>query len=224
MSLAKGTKSFCYSRGVIAFLLAAAVAAPFPPSPTRLIYRVRDFAGKSAGSAVVESSGGRLRIEAFGETLFFDGRSWYSADGTAPQPSPIAALIAPLKPPAGARFDSMGRLETAPALDTGARSARVDYRYDTLGLAAVNLVFSDGSGFQIRRASAEPATFSASEFEAPQRVEPGAAGPAEVSSAVAPDLAAVSRLLGISTSEDERRQFEREGGIGRFRVGPRNPR
>lgn len=103
----------------------------------------------------------------------------------------------------------------------GRRTARIELRYDGVGLLSANLVFSDGTGYKLRRISAVSAEFPASDFEPPRRVAPEKQPEASSDRAIEPDFASVARLLSVQISDAEQRDFERAGAVGRFRAGTR---
>ena len=215
----------CY-RARMPLLLAAALFSSlgaFPSAPTTTTFRVRDFGGRAFPDAVVASMDGRLSVRAFGRRFVFTGTAWRSDRPPADEESGAVAFLALFEPEAHVvRADAAGRPLVLVDVPAGAKRARIEYRYDGAGLAAVNLVFSDGSGFQLRRTSAEPAQILPSEFEPPRRVAPP---PPDASAAAAvggADSAAVERLFAVSISEREQLEFERQGAVGRFR--PRPPR
>jgi hypothetical protein len=203
--------------GAVAALVA--VAGVYPAAPTQLEYRVRDSAGRTVGNALVKSEGRRVRIEAFGATFLYDGTTWF-AEGLEPEASPALALTALLTPGSDVRTDGAGRPLLLRGVPAGSRTARIEARYDDSGLAIANIVFSDGAGFQFRRISAEPASFSESDFEPPRRVAAPPPAPERERAATGPDYAAVARLLSLQITESEEREFERGGSIGRYRGQP----
>ncbi len=193
----------------------------YPASPTVLVFRARDFTGKPRESVVVKSLGGKLRLQAFRQILVFDGKKWYS-DGDLPEEAAGAvAFMAPLSPQGNVRVDSIGRPTLLVDVPVGKKTARIEYRYDATGLAAVNFVLSDGSGYQFRRASAEPGAFTAADFEPPKQVEPGSPGSRSSAGSRAPDFAAVDRLISIAIGAADQLEFERSGAVGRFQPGHR---
>ena len=206
---------------VAAMLLSAAVLLSalgfFPSSPTVTTFRTRDFAGRSFPDAVVRSSGERLRIEAFGRAFLFDGRSWYADRPLREEESGAVAFLALFEEgPAVERADASGRPTVIVDVPAGKKKARVEYRWDGAGLAAANLVFSDGSGFQFRRESSVAATLPPSDFEPPRVVAPTPGGVAGTGNGGS-DAAAVDRLFALSISDAEQLAFEKAGGVGRFR-------
>ena len=202
-------------------LLFLAVPGFFPPAPTLTVFRVRDFSGRSLPDAAVRSAGGRLRIEAFGRVFLFDGKAWFSDRPIADEDSGAVAFLALYEPEANVeRADAAGRPTVLVDVPAGRRKARVEYRWDGTGLAAANLVFSDGSGFQFRRESAEPGEFPPSDFEPPRVVSPPPEGVGNARDGAA-DRAAVERLFALSISDAEQLAFEKAAGVGRFRPRPR---
>ena len=211
---------------VTRMLLAAVVFlfAPgfFPSAPTITVFRSRDFSGRPFPDVVVRSSGERLRIDAFGRVFRFDGRTWFSERPIADEDSGAVAFLALAESgPKVERADAEGRPAVVVGVPAGPKKARVEYRWDAGGLAAANLVFTDGSGFQFRRVSAEPAALSASDFEPPRVVVPP---PGNVGSAAGrgADTAAVARLFSLTITDAEQLAFEKAGGVGRYR--PRTAR
>src|SRR5258708_5736396 len=98
----------------------------YPASPTVLVFRSRDFAGKPRDNVVVKSLGAKLRLEAFHETLVFDGKQWYS-DGDLPEEAAGAvAFMAPLTPQGNVRTDSLGRPTLMVDVPVGKRKARIE--------------------------------------------------------------------------------------------------
>jgi hypothetical protein len=193
----------------------------FPVSPTITTFRTRDFGGKPFADAIVRSSGDRLRIDAFGRTFLFDGRSWHGSGALPDEESGAVAFLALYEEGISAeRADSAGRPTVLVGVPAGKRKARVEYRWDGAGLAAANLVFSDGSGFQFRRAASEPAALAPSDFEPPLVVAPPASGVAGAGGGGIDD-AAVARLFSLAVTDAEQLAFEREGGVGRYRPRPR---
>ena len=193
----------------------------YPVSPTVLVFRARDFGGRPRESVVVKSLGSKLRLEAFRQTLVFDGKQWYS-DGDLPEESAGAvAFMALLSPQGNLRVDSLGRPTLLVDVPVGKKKARIEYRYDSTGLAAVNFVLSDGSGYQFRRTSAETGSFTPADFEPPKRVEPGPAAGRSSRANRAPDFAAVDWLISITIGASEQSAFERSGAVGRFQPGRR---
>jgi hypothetical protein len=193
----------------------------YPASPTLLVYRSRDFAGKPRENVVVKSLGGKLRLEAFRQTLVFDGKQWYS-DGDLPEDAAGAvAFMAPLNPQGDVRTDNLGRPVLMMNVPVGKRRARIEYRYDSTGLAAVNFVLSDGSGYQFRRSEASPAAFGPADFEPPKQVEPEPSGSRKTGPVRTPDFAAVDRLFSVVIAPAEQSEFERAGAVGRFQTAPR---
>ena len=193
----------------------------YPASPTVLVFRCRDFGGKPHDNVVVKSLGSKLRLEAFHETLVYDGKQWYS-DGDLPDEAAGAvAFMAPLNPQGSVRADDLGRPTLLIDVPVGKRKARIEYRYDSTGLAAVNFVLSDGSGYQFRRAEASAAALSPAEFEPPKQVEADPSGRRAASPARPPDFAAVDRLVSIVIDPAEQSEFERAGAVGRFQPSPR---
>jgi len=195
----------------------------FPTAPTLTVFRVRDFGGKSYDDVRIRSMEGKLRIEAFGRVFVFSGKKWYSPKPLELEDSGAVAFLAPFE--SGSRVaavDGSGRATVLLDVPAGPRRARVEYRYDGAGLAAVNLVFSDGSGYQFRRTSAEPGVFPPSDFEPPREIgpPPKAGGPGVPAGAT--DRAAVDRLFAVVIGDPEQADFERAGGVGRF--VPRIPR
>lgn len=193
----------------------------YPVSPTVLVFRTKDFAGKVHENVVVKSLGDRLRVDAFRQTLVFDGKKWYS-DGDLPNDAVGAvAFMAPMTPQGDVRVDGSGRPSLLTNVPVGKKTARIEYKYDAIGIAAVNFVLSDGSGYQFRRASADPGSFTPADFEPPRKVEPEAAGRRSGAGARPPDFAAVDRLLAIVIAPPEQLDFERSGAVGRFQPSPR---
>ena len=193
----------------------------YPTSPTVLVFRSRDFGGKPRDSVVVKSLGGKLRLEAFHQTLVFDGKQW-DFDGDLPEEAAGAvAFMAPLNPRGNVRTDSLGRPVLMVDVPVGKRKARIEYRYDSTGLAAVNFVLSDGSGYEFRRAEASAGTFGPADFEPPKRIEPEPPGTGAPRSARAPDFAAVDRLFSVVIGPSEQSEFERAGAVGRFQSSSR---
>ncbi|HET7453416.1 MAG TPA: hypothetical protein VFL12_11780 [Thermoanaerobaculia bacterium] len=197
--------------------VALLLSALFPSAPTVTVFRTRDFSGRPYPDVVVRSSGERLRIDAFGRVFRFDGRTWSSERPVAEEDSGAVAFLALAEPgPAVERSDAEGRPAVVVGVPAGPKKARVEYRWDAAGLAAANLVFTDGSGFQFRRVSAEPAVLSPSDFEPPRVVVPppgnvgGAAGGAA-------DTAAVARLFSLTITDADQLAFEKAGGVGRYR-------
>ncbi len=208
------------------WILAAALSSPtpaYPLAPTVLVYTVRDYAGRSFPSVTVKSEGGRVRLEGFGHSFVYDGRAWHSEGEIPDDAAAVAAFQAVVRCEDGARCDAFGRPVLIPELPAGGRSARVDYRYDATGLLAANLLFPDGSGFEFRRVSASPASFTPADFEPPQKVEPprAPASPAAGPSSAAPDYAAVARLTALQITDREQREFEKSGAVGRYGAKPR---
>jgi hypothetical protein len=202
------------------FMAAAAISPPvpvYPASPTVLVYRTKDYGGRTYGSVTVKSSAGRVRIEAFGAILLYDGKTWHSETEIPEEASAVTAFQAVLRPGENARRDSFDRPILIPSFQAGKQSARCDYRYDAVGLLAANLVFADGSGFEFRRISASPGSFSPADFEPPQKIEPQSAGPRASASSAAPDYASVARLTALQISDREQDDFEKRGGVGRHR-------
>ena len=206
---------------VVAMLFSAAVLLSalgyFPSAPAVTVFRTRDFAGRAYPDTVVRSSGDRLRIDAFGRVFLFDGRTWFSERPIAEEDSGAVAFLALYEPgPAVERADADGRPAVLVGVPAGRKKARVEYRWDPAGLAAANLVFTDGTGFQFRRASSAPGDFPPSTFEPPRVVAPppeslGAAGSGPA------DRAAVERLFSLTITEAEQLAFEKNGGVGRYR-------
>jgi hypothetical protein len=197
-------------------------AGLFPSTPTITVLRARDFAGRPFPEVVIRSSGERLRIDAFGRVFRYDGRTWSSERPIADEDSGAVAFLALAEPgPTIERSDAEGRPAVVVGVPAGPKKARVEYRWDSAGLAAANLVFTDGSGFQFRRVSSEPAVFSPSDFEPPRVVVPL---PANVGGAAggAADTAAVARLFSLTITDAEQLAFEKAGGVGRYR--PRTAR
>ena len=217
LSVAEG---LCY-RARMPLLLAAALFSAlgaFPAAPTATIFRVRDFGGRAFPDAVVASMGGRLSVRAFDRRYVYTGTEWLSDRPPAEEDSGAVAFLALFEPQARVvRADAAGRPLVVVDVPAGSRRARVEYRYDGGGLAAANLVFSDGSGYQFRRISAAPAQLLASEFEPPSRVTPPVSGEAGNTAARGADPVAVDRLFALSISEREQLDFERQGAVGRFR-------
>lgn len=193
----------------------------YPASPTVLVFRTRDFAGKPRESVVVKSLGGKLRLEAFHQTLVFDGKQWYSDADLPEDAAGVVAFMALLNPQGNVRTDSLGRPTLMVDVPVGKEKARIEYRYDSTSLAAVNFVLSDGSGFEFRRAEASSAVFSPADFEPPKQVAPEPSGERAASSARAPDFAAVDWLFSIVIAPAEQSEFERVGAVGRFQSSPR---
>jgi hypothetical protein len=199
-----------------------ALLGVFPSAPTVTTFQGRDFGGKPAGDAVVWSMDGRLRLHVSGRVFVYDGKDWFAGRPAAEEDSGAVAFLAPFEPGVRvARADAGGRPLVIVDVPAGARRARVEYHYDAGGLAVASVVFADGSGLRYRRSSAEPGSFSPSDFEPPRRVAPSPTG-VPVSAARANDPAAVERLFSIEIPDSEQLAFEREGGVGRFR--PRVPR
>ena len=190
----------------------------YPVSPTVQVFRARDFGGKPRESVVVKSLGTKLRIEAFRQVLVFDGKQWYS-DGDLPEEAAGAvAFMAPLTPQGNVRADDLGRPVLMVDVPVGKKKARIEYRYESAGLAAVNFVISDGSGYQFRRASAEPGAFTPADFEPPRRIEAAPSARPAAGGNRAPDFAAVDWLTAIAIAPAEQSAFERAGSVGRFRA------
>jgi len=189
----------------------------FPPSPTITVFRTRDFAAHSLPDVTVRSAGERLRIDAFDRVYVFDGKTWFSDRPLADEESGAVAFLALFEPEAVVeRTDTAGRPTVLVDVPAGTKKARVEYRFDGSGLAAANLVFSDGSGFQFRRESSEPGAFPPTEFDRPRVVAPppeGLAGRGDGK----PDAAAVERLFAFTITDAEQLAFEKAGGVGRFR-------
>jgi hypothetical protein len=209
------------------FFLLAAVLLPalgvFPTAPTLLVFHTRDFGGKAYADVTVRSMDGKLRIEGFERVFIFTGKEWVSGRPVAQEDSGAVAFLAPFEPGASvARADPAGRPLVLVDVPAGSKKARVEYRYDATGLAAANVVFSDGTGYQFRRASADPATLFSSDFEPPKEIGPPPVAGLAAAGPRAADNAAVERLFAISIGEREQLDFERAGGVGRFR--PRAPR
>jgi hypothetical protein len=207
---------------VLIFMAAAAISPPapvYPASPTVLVYRTKDYGGRTYPSVTVKSSAGRVRIEAFGATLLYDGKTWHSETEISEEAAAVTAFQVVLRPAENARRDSFDRPVLIPSFPAGKQSARCDYRYDAVGLLAANLVFADGSGFEFRRISASPGSFSPADFEPPQRVEPQRAASRAGAGAgsAAPDYAGVARLTALAISDREQDDFEKRGGVGRHR-------
>jgi hypothetical protein len=208
--------------GIRAAVLLSALSV-FPTAPTFLTFHTRDFGGRVYADVTVRSMDGRMRVEGFGRVFVFTGKNWLSDLPVAQEDSGAVAFLALFEPEAGvARADSAGRPLVLVDVPAGAKKARIEYRYDGIGLASANLVFSDGTGFQFRRASAEPRDFSPSEFEAPKQVSAPRGGEPSVAAPRVADRAAVERLLAISINDRDQLDFERTGGVGRFH--PKVPR
>ena len=207
---------------LLSAVLLLAAAGLFPSAPTLTTFHTRDFGGRSYDDVLVRSSGGRLRVDAFGKVFVFDGAAWFSERPVAEEDSGAVAFLAPF---AGEgvveRADAAGRPAVLVDVPAGRMKARIEYRWDEAGLAAANLVFTDGSGYQFRRESSRPGDFPPTEFDPPRVVAPPAGGVAPGGNG-APDRAAVERLFALSIGDAEQLAFEKEGGIGRFR--PRTPR
>jgi len=204
-----------------AMLLPSAVVlsaiAFFPPSPTITTFRTRDFGGRSFPEAIVRSAGNRLRIDAFGRTYLFDGSAWHGDHALADDDSGAVAFLALYEEgPAVERTDPSGRPSVLVDVPAGKKKARVEYRWDGGGLAAANLVFSDGTGYQFRRESSQAAALAPSDFEPPRVVSPPPAGVAGTGSGGRDD-AAVARLFSLTVTDAEQLAFERAGGVGRYR-------
>lgn len=209
---------------MLALLLAAAIQPPpaapiYPVAPTVLVFRTRDYAGKTHPTVTVKCDAGRLRVEGFGRTLVFDGRAWFAESEISEDSAAVAVFEGPLAPGEAVTRDAFGRPILIPLLLAGNRRGRVDYRYDATGLAAANVVFTDGSGYQFRRVSALPGAFSPADFEPPQKVEQPrfTAASSPQKDAPAPDFTAVARLIAIEISAAEQAEFERVGEVGRYR-------
>jgi hypothetical protein len=208
-----------------AMLLPSAVVlsaiAFFPASPTITTFRTRDFGGRSFPEAVVRSAGDRLRIDAFGRTYLFDGSAWHGDRAPADEDSGAVAFLALYEEgPTIVRTDPSGRPVVLVGVPAGKKKARVEYRWDGGGLAAANLVFSDGTGFQFRRESSEAAALSPGDFEPPRVVSPPSGGVAGTGAGGSDD-AAVARLFSLAVTDAEQLAFERAGGVGRYRPRPR---
>lgn len=210
----------CY-RAWMPLLLAAALFSSlgaFPAAPTTTTFRVRDFGGRGFPDAVVASMDGRLSVRAFDRRFVWTGTEWLSDRAPADEESGAVVFLALFEPQAKvARADGSGRPLLIVDVPAGAKRARIEYRYDGGGLAAANLVFTDGSGFQFRRVAAEPGTFLPSEFEPPSRIAPPVAGSPGSSVGRMADPAAVDRLFSLAISDREQLDFERQGAVGRFR-------
>jgi hypothetical protein len=203
------------------WLLAVAAVPVYPTAPTLLVFRARDFGGKVHPNVTVKTQGAKLRIEAFGAVLLYDGKIWHSEGDVGAETEVASAFIAAIDPGSGARRDSFGRPLLIPSLRAGSRKARVDYRYDEVGLLSVNVTYSDGNGLHFRRVSALPAVFTPADFQPPQRVEPQqAAAAAATQRGPAVNWQAVERLMALSISEKELSEFESAGRIGPFRALP----
>jgi len=193
----------------------------YPASPTVQVFHVRDFSGKPRENVVVKSLGDKLRLEAFRQTLVFDGKQWFSEGDLPEEAAGAVAFMAPLSPQGNVRSDGLGRPMLMVDVPAGKKKARIECRYDSTGLSAVNFVLSDGSGYQFRRTSISAGTFTAADFEPPRRVEPEPSRSGSPGSGRLPDFAAVDRLLSIVIAPSEQSEFERSGGLGRFQTGPR---
>jgi len=192
--------------------------AVFPTSPTITTFHARDFGGRPAGDAIVWSMEGRMRVQAFGRVFVYGGKEWYTERPVAEEDSGAVAFLALFEPEARVvRADAAGRPLAIVDVPAGPRRARIEYHYDAGGLAAANVVFADGSGFQFRRASVEPGSFAPSDFDPPKRVAPPASADASPSAARGPDPGAVERLFALTITDREQLAFERAGGVGRFR-------
>jgi hypothetical protein len=198
-----------------------ATSGIYPASPTVLVFRAHEFGGKPRESVVVKSLGNKVRLQAFHQTFVFDGKLWYSESELPEEAAGAAAFMAPLTPQGDVRTDGLGRPTVMIDVPVGKKKARIEYRYDSTGLAAVNFVLSDGSGYQFRRVTAEAGTFSPADFEPPKRVDPGPSGSGAAGAGGPPDYAAVDRLVSIAIAPSEQSDFERSGGVGRFQTGAR---
>ncbi len=199
-------------------ILLLASAGFFPASPTVTTFRTRDFGGRSFPDAIVRSAGDRLRVEAFGRTFLFDGRAWHGEHPLAEEDSGAVAFLALFEEGTTVeRADDSGRPAVLVDVPAGSKKARVEYRWDAAGLLAANVVFTDGSGYQFRRESSEPAELSPSDFEPPRVVAPPPAG-VGASGNGGSDPAAVERLFALSITDAEQLAFEKAGGVGKFRV------
>ncbi|MGH9443032.1 MAG: hypothetical protein ACRD16_12250 [Thermoanaerobaculia bacterium] len=193
----------------------------YPASPTVLVFRSRDFGGKSREGVVVKSFGGKLRLEGFHQTFVFDGKQWFSDGDPSEEADGAVAFMAPLTPQGDVRTDSLGRPILLEDVPVGKKKARIEYRYDSSGLSAVNFVLSDGSGYQFRRVEISAATFNPADFERPKEIEPEPSGKRVVGKARAPDFAAVDRLFSIVIAPSEQLEFERAGSVGPFQSSRR---
>jgi hypothetical protein len=203
----------------LAGVLFVSAVGIYPASPTSLVFRSRDFGGKPRETVVVKSLGSRVRLEAFHQTLLFDGTRWHLEGELPEEAAGAVAFMALLSPQGNVRVDGLGRPTLMVDVPAGRRKARIEYRYDAVGLSAVNLVLSDGSGYQFRRAEASAATFTQADFEPPRRVEPGL--PVLSAEGQPPDFAAVDRLMSIVIAPSEQMEFEKAAGIGPFQTVPR---
>jgi len=198
-------------------LLLSAVGI-YPASPSILVFHVRDFGGKTRENVIVKSLGERLRLEAFRQTLVFDGKKWYSEGELPEEAAGAVAFMAPLSPQGNVRSDGLGRPTLMDGVPAGKKKARIECRYDAAGLSAVNFVLSDGSGYEFRRAEVSAGTFTAADFEPPRRVEPEPSRERPHAGLRPPDFSAVDRLLSIVIAPSEQLEFERSGGLGRFQT------
>jgi hypothetical protein len=207
--------------GLLAVAFLSALAGIYPSSSTRMEYRVSDFSGRLVGPAVVESEGSRARVEFAGDAYIFDGMRWSPDPAAKSSGSAALALTAPLTPSGPSRNDEAGRPVLLSRTPVGNRTARIELRYDGVGLLSANLVFSDGSGYKVRRISAVAAAFAPSDFEPPRQVAAEKIPERAEDRSIGPDFAAVARLLSLQISDAEQREFERQGGVGRYRAASR---
>jgi hypothetical protein len=183
------------------------VSGIFPAGPSTVVFRSREFGGKARENVVVKSMGGRLRLEAFGSTFIFDGKSWTPDPALVDENCGASAFLALYLPQPDLKPDSLGRPLLLLGVPAGRRRARVEYRYDAVGLATANLVLSDGSGYQFRRASVESLPLSSSEFEPPKYVDPVRSS-RYLGATVTPDWAAADFLLALDLDRAEQAQFD----------------
>jgi hypothetical protein len=201
--------------GILLVRSLLAAAAVYPTSPAAIGFSAKDYSGRPVGLVTVWTGGSRLRVEGFGRVVLFDGRAWL---GEAPDDDSagLAAFIAPVGRRGVQRDDYAGRPLLIVDYPAGRRQARIDYRYDEAGILAANLVFSDGTGYQFRRVSLGAHPVNPADFELPRKVEAAPAGAAAAPEG-SPDYPAVTRLLAMEIPDKEQADFEKQGGIGRYR-------